>query len=472
MPIALLLVGALLRAILLLPPSLWSDEALTLVVSRSGDLLDLLRRLESSPPLYFLLMRVWVPLFSDPLVAIRLFSFLCGTASLWVFYRFCRRALPEAAETALFIACLSSYWIHMAQDGRFYSLYLLIALGQTALAYRLIEGESRSLWAGYIVLGALGLYTHYYFLFLVLAQAGLITLVRASQRRSPLPPLAACAAIAILYAPWLPSLIAQARAWEGATLVVERFDAARIGLIFGHMVADLSYVALVGGVWVSWLGGLVLGLLAFGAALYLRGGRGAGGVGARLAEGEAFCLMNIVLGLAAFPVVSLFVTIPLIQPRYFVFLSPCVYLFMGWICTRPTRWAGRLRISLEILMAAGLLGYYASRHIVDLRLPALARAIRAQAGDRRPIVHVHPYYFLPLRYYYLPERTHLLVPAHPKDLHDGRALPGARALITRRELLSIGPCWVIDPERRFGARSLAVSTGAELSARLEGGPWY
>src|SRR5208282_4388365 len=119
---ALFALCLLLRAVLLLARSLWYNEALTLVLAqaRPDQLLPLIRALEARPPLYFLLMHFWIQFFADPMVAIRIFSFICGAAAVWVYYLLCLRVGPKNRLFAFFMACFSSYWIHYSQDGRDY----------------------------------------------------------------------------------------------------------------------------------------------------------------------------------------------------------------------------------------------------------------------------------------------------------------------------------------------------------------
>ncbi|MBI4676603.1 MAG: glycosyltransferase family 39 protein [Elusimicrobia bacterium] len=461
----LLLFGAAVRAAWLLRQSLWSDEALTLLVSRSDSFWTLMRSLESAPPLHFIIMRWWLAIFPDPLAAMRVFSLLCGIASLWVFHRLARRVAPQASASALFIAAFSSYWVHSAQDGRFYGLYLLLALAQTSVFWELREADRPRLWLAYIVVSALGLYTHYFMLFLVLAQAGYVAVARIGSRRPILPALLAFGLIAALFAPWLPSLAAQARQRAGATLVVERFGLPQLGFITGTMFADLSYLGLVLIPWIKALGFLILAALAAGAVQVTRQAGSLRALLARWGDGHVFCLAHIALALAAFPLVELFVKVPLIQPRYFAFLSPFIFIFLAHLTMGRAVWRSAARIGIEIVLLAGLAGYYASNKVFNPRLDLLAAEARL-LDPRSPIVHIHPYYYLPFRYYYMPERIHWLVPGHIKDVLDVLNLPGYPGIKRVKDLPEAGRCLVIDPGRRLRPTRVWPSTGAELSDLL------
>lgn len=167
--------GALLRALFLGSKSLWFDEAGGLIVARqpAAAIPAFLNRVEVSPPLYTLTMHFWLKLFPDPKLGLRLFSLLCGIAALAVYRGLVRRLLPERARLlATVFGALSSYWIHLSQDGRPYALLVLISLSTARLALELTERPSARAWAAYAALAAAGLYEHYYFAFLLAAHAG------------------------------------------------------------------------------------------------------------------------------------------------------------------------------------------------------------------------------------------------------------------------------------------------------------
>ncbi|MFI5363660.1 MAG: glycosyltransferase family 39 protein, partial [Elusimicrobiota bacterium] len=190
---ALLFAGGLLRLLFLGSRSVWSDEGSTLMLAGVplSRLAGYLARDEIMPPLFAVLMHFWVRLFSDPKIAIRLFSASCGIAALVVFRGLVGRSLPPKARAfALFLAAASSYWIHLAQDGRMYGLLTLLSVVQARIVFELSERPSARLWAGYAAIAAAGLYTHYYFAVMLAVHASWLIW---NGRRAPRV-LASCAA--------------------------------------------------------------------------------------------------------------------------------------------------------------------------------------------------------------------------------------------------------------------------------------
>ena len=120
---AAILTGTVLRLLFLGAKSLWFDEASTLLIAGQplAELSRILTSNEVNPPLYYALMHFWLKAFVDPRLGLRLFSALCGVASLFAFRALAGRLLPERARLpALWLAAASSFWIHVAQDGRSY----------------------------------------------------------------------------------------------------------------------------------------------------------------------------------------------------------------------------------------------------------------------------------------------------------------------------------------------------------------
>src|SRR5439155_17177110 len=87
--ISLILIGlgGVLRLLFLDRRSLWFDETATLYLSKMPwrEISGRVAALEENPPLHYLLMHFWELLFPDPVLALRLFSSLCGIACLPVY---------------------------------------------------------------------------------------------------------------------------------------------------------------------------------------------------------------------------------------------------------------------------------------------------------------------------------------------------------------------------------------------------
>ncbi|MDD5657120.1 MAG: glycosyltransferase family 39 protein [Elusimicrobia bacterium] len=451
--VALLAAGVLLRALLLTRRSLWFDEANTLAVASAPltDTLRLVRTMEGFPPLHYLLMHFWLPLWSDPLLGLRLFSALCGAAALAALLPLARRLAPGREAFVLALAALSSFWIHAGQDGRTYSLLLLWAL----LAARLLlDLEARWSWgraAAYAAVSAAGLYTHnFYLLFLAANAAHALAVVRSGRRRW----LAIPVGVGLLYLPWAASLLVQVRNWSAISVLTTPFSFGQLLYLLGNMLCDTGFLGFAHEGLTRVLG---LAALAGAAGVWLR--RGASEPSRR---GADFCLTHVVVPLAAAKALELALGKPVTQTRYLIFVSPFLFLWLAWVCGRLEGAWGRLaRAGLLVLFAAGTLAYHAGGALVDPRLGALAESIRSATAADVPVVHLDAFYYTPMRYYYLPERRHYLLDPGGRNLNWG-ALPGYAAVPGPEAVARFERCVVVDPQRSVFPSRIGLASGRDL----------
>jgi len=212
--------GAILRLFLLGDKSLWLDEAFSVVVSRRG-LLELLRmvvRTDAHPPLYYLLLKLWME-FGNSESHLRLLSALFSIAAIPVMYGVAL-ALYQDRRIGLLsavILAISPFQIWYAQEARMYAmLTFLTLLSMYFYIHALREGHPRH-WAGYCLTTALALYTDNGAIWYL----GVVTLFYLLSIRSfPgrfLGWFVSNAGVILLYMLWVPSL-----AWQTAQ-VTESF---------------------------------------------------------------------------------------------------------------------------------------------------------------------------------------------------------------------------------------------------------
>lgn len=460
---AVLLAGAALRRFLFGAKSLWYDEASSLLLaglplSRLGPTLV---SNEGNPPLHALIMHFWVPLFSDPRIGLRAFSMLCGIVSVFVFRSLAERLLPPRARSlAVYLAAFSSYWIHLAQDGRVYALLLLLGLLATRVVLDLTRRPTARLWALYAALAAAGLYAHYYFLVLLAAHASWLLWTFRGSPRERRRWLAAHAAAAILFLPWLPSLREQLRVHVADPVLGEALTPWHLLDSLGTTVFDVSFLGLLLPWWLNAAVGA--GVAALAAAAAARARR----LPPRSDERRAlvFTLAHVAIPLALIALVELVLRRPVTQARYFAPLSPFLFLLAASELSSPGRWTRAARLTLQLVVAVGAVGYFASAVYIDPRLDRLSAIVRA-TDSRLPCVHLGAYYYLPMRVYYLPERPQYLLADAARGM-DFRGMPPYGGVMDRARLPRVGPCVVIDESQRLSPHRVWIGTGAQLAARL------
>src|SRR5215217_2087790 len=173
MLLAILLVALLLRVFQLDAESLWLDEATSVYIAYHN-LIEILRISFSdrNPPLYYLFLHYWMQLFGDSEFSVRLPSALFGVFSVAMLYKVGTLLFNKwTGLISAFILAISAYQIYYSQEARAYSMMVLLALISFYFFLKLFEGKHYWILAGYVLSSTALMYTHYYGLFLVFAQA-------------------------------------------------------------------------------------------------------------------------------------------------------------------------------------------------------------------------------------------------------------------------------------------------------------
>lgn len=125
------------------------------------------RRSDTSPPLYYLLLHEWTLVLGTSDLSLRLFSIACALAAAPFLLALARRAGGAPAMSAVAaLFSLSPACIFYSVEGRMYSLLWLLAAAWLWATERLRACGPRALtFAFWALSGAAGLWTHYFFIF-------------------------------------------------------------------------------------------------------------------------------------------------------------------------------------------------------------------------------------------------------------------------------------------------------------------
>lgn len=304
--LALTILGVSLRLYRIDNNSLWIDEAFSIWMGRQpvGEMLDWLVRIDQHPPLYYLLLHIWMRL-GDGEAVVRALSALCSTLTIPVIYLLGRRlADRKLGLLAALILAVSPFHVHFAQEARMYALLALnaslalyaltrlltdsrsatVALGRQTVDFwqawrttrrpRLRAIETDLAWLAYVVFTTATLLTHNVSVFLPLA-ANLLVLglfvVRGAGPRFFQPPISnrflrnwllTQAGVLLLWSPWLPAFITQSLGvYRGFWL--PELTWAKVGGVLLEFVSEflplpLGALGVVGGLYI---GLAVLGLI-------------------------------------------------------------------------------------------------------------------------------------------------------------------------------------------------------------------
>lgn len=241
---SIVMVAAGLRCYELNARSIWFDEAFSWTLTSQFSLTEVMARTANDvhPPFYYLVLWVWIRVFGQTLVAMRLLSVVFGTSAVFVSFLVGRaamrgsspleRAEPDASDNEpanhgtwlgisfAILMATSPFQIHWSGEVRMYSLLTLLFLlcvlfGLRALHSRQGRGKW---WAGFSLTSAAMMYTHNYGLFSFVSLAFFFlsaTLYQdwktagSSAKLSARECLMSLGLACLLYLPWVPTLLHQ-----------------------------------------------------------------------------------------------------------------------------------------------------------------------------------------------------------------------------------------------------------------------
>ena len=167
---------------------------------------------DTSPPLYYLLLNGWTRLFGTSDAALRFFSVWCGVLTLPLLWLLGRElGQPRVAWSACVLFSFSHVAIYNSTEGRMYAMLWVLGSGLAWLTLRLSRRPDHvPLASAWVLAGAAGLVTHYFFAFVWLAcLAWLFAVARARAR------VAALAALTLLLVvPWYAAVPTSLKLWR------------------------------------------------------------------------------------------------------------------------------------------------------------------------------------------------------------------------------------------------------------------
>jgi mannosyltransferase len=383
--IALMAVSAFIRS-RYLGGQYWMDEAITTGIAlHKLTAIPGVLRYDGNPPLYYMLLHVWMSAFGSTEAATHSLSLLCGILTIplggWAGWKlFGPRAGIFAALLFAFDAWLTAY----AQETRMYELMGLLGLAATAgflLGFVYRKRRYLFLFGGALTLM---LYTHSWgtFFFIGAAIALIPSLIASEDRRGLLrDAVITFVGAGVLFLPWVPTLLFQAANTAAPWDNVPRFGAPILlsrGVLGGDRITMVLIIPAAVG---------IVPLLARRRARSLEW----------TAAWTLLALVVATLGVAWLE--SQFN--PAFVVRYFAPIIGALLLLIAWGCAR----AGLLGIVAVALAIAFLANpsTYVPKDKSDMRDVAAEMTPMLRPGDE--VVVGQPEQ-TPLAWYYLPAGLH------------------------------------------------------------------
>ena len=228
---AVVVVGFALRLYHLDLQSLWLDEAFSFHVASHNDIFALLSQVtreDNHPPLYYIILGSWISLAGHSEFAGRFVSVMAGTLSIPLMAKFGASLFGRrTGYVAAGLLAVSPFHLWYSQEARMYALVCLLAIVSVLCCLEFLKSGRRELAVGYVLATVLMMLSHYYGIFVLLFEN--VAFFAFGRRKVSFKGwLAAQGAVALLFAPWLLSVMQQfSRAPHDYQLPVSLLDVAR-----------------------------------------------------------------------------------------------------------------------------------------------------------------------------------------------------------------------------------------------------
>ncbi|MBI2865693.1 MAG: glycosyltransferase family 39 protein [Chloroflexi bacterium] len=188
--------------------SIWADEMYTMQYARMG-FLDILRfqlaTFDPHAPLFMFIERLWVPIAGDNALSFRFPTIFFGVLlipTLALLGRLMTR--PAVGILAALLLVANPFHVWYAQEARTYTVTAFLVAVSTALFVKIVTRRTNAVvWASYVIVTTLSVYSHYFSFLIVLSQNLGFLLLWRKRKLNLWHWLGAQAMFVVPYLPWV-----------------------------------------------------------------------------------------------------------------------------------------------------------------------------------------------------------------------------------------------------------------------------
>jgi len=195
---------------------LWFDEIFSVHAARHGlsELFSFVAQDIIHPPLFYLLLKVWIFVGGESLLWLRLFPVLFSCAAILPLWFLCRelRLQTESIVLAFLFIAINGSLIKYAQEVRMYSPLFCLSLFSIWLFVKFFNSLENKTLVVLSIVNLLLIYTHYFGWLIVITELAFFILYSKEKQKEFLFSLAC---LILLFAPWVIAVVKAANANTG-----------------------------------------------------------------------------------------------------------------------------------------------------------------------------------------------------------------------------------------------------------------
>ena len=340
-------------------------------------------------PGYHLLLQAWTFIFGDDITAARLLSLGFFLATIPMVYVLGKLVFSHNVGLyAALLVTISPFMQWYGSEARMYSMLAFITVLHYYFFIKLYEEGRARQWIGYTIVAILGLYTHYFFGFVLLTEVLFYVLSRKSFPKGSFKKFIVSAVVALAaFAPWL----LYVRQLGTASNTQPSLTSPSSGDVFN------TYAQFLFGFQVDALNTIIVSLwpvvvlLAFFA----------------LQKNQKITKPAVFLFVAAvIPIIAAFIASVIVRPfylsRYLIVSLPPLVILMAWIFSTYPLKVRRLLQTVLVVLTLGLLAIQVLSPQTPVKedYSVAVAYLNQQVTAQDVVVVAAPFTIYPTEYYY------------------------------------------------------------------------
>jgi len=377
--IVILMFGSFLRFYQIGSESIWYDESISVKLASSSiqDIVSGKAKDLGNPPLHNIFLHYWVKLFGSSEIVVRSLSAVFGVLTIILFYLFAIILFDKRTVLfATFLLSISPPHIYLSQEARTYTMLMFFCLASMFFMLKFLKKEKIIYLLLYSLATFLSLYSHYFTLFLILAQNIFLLIYWRRYKRLFWKWILGQGVIIVLFSlAWLPNFILQVTMKDNLSRSVQSWYKHLVFIPFylgiGHTLIwkgeQLYKVALYSLLtFVAFIVPLLYGILKM-----------------RDRKETALFLGLWLLTPIAIPAIISVLVSPLFASRYAIFVLPPYYLFtaVGVLSIRVKQLKSACYFLIVLLCSLSLFNSYTKNVKFEWRQAGKFISENAQRSD-------------------------------------------------------------------------------------------